>query len=166
MPFVQSTLASGIAALVPTPSEGPAIAGLTSAWATYFAGASVAGVPIAAFAAATASFQGALSGMSAPNAGTVKIAAAVQAFWATLAPLGPTLWILAPNVVVPPLVPPPGLGGLAALLQGAFTANNATGVTLAQAADRIAAAMHASNAGGTAVVQPPPPVPPVPTPIL
>lgn len=170
MALIASKLASGLGGLVPVEFEAQAISNFASAWDSYFAGASVNGVPIqrAAYQSALSALRGALVGMNAPNAGPAKIQSAVTAFWTALAPLGPTLWLLPPSVITPPLTPPPGLGGIAGALQNAFTANAQNeNATLASCAQAVAAALHsAGGLGGIAIVQPPPTAPPVPTPIL
>jgi hypothetical protein len=156
--------------MLPVQTEPEAISNFVSAWDGYFSGASVNGIPIqrAAYQPALAALRGSLVGMSAPGAGPAKIQSAITAFWSALGPLGPSLWVLAPAVITPPLSPPPGLGGIAGALQGVFTSNAQNEhATLASCAQAIASALHsAGGVGGIAIVQPPPTAPPVPTPIL
>lgn len=170
MTLVASTLASGLGNMVPVETEAQAISNFASAWDSYFSAASVNGVPIqrAAYQPAMAALRSALVGMSAPNAGPAAIQSAITAFWSTLAPLGPSLWVLAPAVVTPPLTPPPGLGGIAGALQSVFTANAQNeNATLSSCVQAVASVLHsAGGLGGIAIVQPPPTAPPVPTPIL
>jgi hypothetical protein len=109
---------------------------------------------------------GALVGMSAPSAGAASIAAAVTAFWVAIAPLATAIWITAPIVLVPPIVPPAGLPGLAATLASVFASNTAGQLSLTQAAQSIAAALHASGGIGALVPGSVLPTPPAPLPIL
>ena len=168
MALVQATLANQLENLTPTGVEATAINALATAWDTYFQGASVTGVPITAGVTATAktAMMGALAGMSVPNAGAAKIQAGITAYWATLVPLFATLWVIPPNVVTA-LTPPPTLAGIAAALTSVFASNTSSQATLAQAAANVAAALHTSGGlGAIAVVQPPLPAAPVPTPVL
>jgi len=167
MALVSSVLASGLLAMVPTPVEATAITNFTNAWATYFAGASVTGVPVGSLAAAKSAMQGALVGMSLANAGAAKIQAGITAFWGVIVTSGPTLWVLTPSVITV-VTPPPTLGGIAAALTAVFASNAADPTkTLAQATNAIAIVLHNNGGlGGIATVQPPPVAPSVPTPIL
>lgn len=171
MPLVPAQLASGLEGLGPAEQESAAISALVSAWKGYFKGASVLGSPIetAALNAAMSAFQGGLTGMSQPGAGAAKIASAVTLFWAALVNAAPTAWKVPPGAVTL-LTPPPTLGALAGAIQSAFSSTAAQAeppATLAQAANKLATAMHTSGGvGAFATVQPPPPAPPVPTPVL
>lgn len=169
MALIQSSLASGLTGLVPTPVEATAAAALANAWSTYFAGASVTGIPIAPgiLASATSAFQSALTGMSAPGAAAASIQAAVTAFWGSIVGSAAAAWIMPPNTVTL-VAPPPTTGGIAAALAPVFAASSADPTkTIAQAASDIAAVLHTNGGlGGIATVQPPLPAPPVPTPIL
>jgi len=153
--------------MAPTPAEATAIANLSDAWATYFAGASVMGAPVGSLAAAKSAMQGALVGMSVANAGPAKIQAGITAFWGVIVASGPTLWVIPPNTITL-VAPPPTLGAIAAALTGVFASNAADPTkTLAQATNAIATVLHTNGGlGGIATVQPPPVAPPVPTPIL
>src|SRR6478752_6427094 len=148
MALVSSVLASGLLAMVPTPVEATAITNFTNAWATYFAGVSVTGVPVGSLAAA-------------------KTQAGITAFWGVIVTSGPTLWVLTPSVITV-VTPPPTLGGIAAALTAVFASNAADPTkTLAQATNAIAIVLHNNGGlGGIATVQPPPVAPSVPTPIL
>ena len=171
MALSQSTLASGLEALEPETVEAVAIQRFVDAWEGYFEGATVQGFPVqsGALSAALASLQGGLTGWSAPNAAAAAIQTGLTAFWATLAPTVATVWLPLPNVVTPPAVPPPGLAGVAASLTGLFVSLTAAGTTTKeQAAAQIAAVLHpAAGVGGTVIIQPPLPAPPIPgVPIL
>lgn len=170
MPLLAATLANGLANMTPVPVEPAAIVNFASAWDSYFSGASVNGVPInrAAYQGALSAMKGALVGMSGPNACASKFQSAVAAFWSALGPLGPSLWVLAPAVITPPLSAPPGIGGIGAALQSVFKSNAANPkATAASCAQAIASVLHsAGGLGGIAIVQPPPTAPPIPTPIL
>lgn len=169
MALVSSVLGSGLAAMVPTPTEATAIAAFVSAWDAYFAGASVLGIPATpgTYAAGLSAMQGAMTGMSAPGGAAAAIQAGVQAFWGAILAQGAVIFVMVPpSGVIPPLVPPPGISGIAAALTGVFASNTSGMVPLPTAADNVASAIHpAGGLGGTAPVQTPP-APPVPTPIL
>lgn len=170
MALIASKLASGLGNLKPVETEAEAISNFSSAWDGYFSGASLNGVSInrAAYQSALSALKSGLVGMSAAGAGPSKIQSAITLFWTTLAPLGPSLWVLAPAVVTPPLQPPPGLGSIASAIQSVFSSNAANpNATLASCAQALAVALHSNGGvGGIAIVQPPPTAPPVPTPIL
>jgi hypothetical protein len=154
--------------MAPGPSEATAAAALVAAWDAYFAESSVNGIPATpgAYSAGSAAMLGALTGMSAPGGGAAAIAAGVTAFWGAIASLPTPIWITAPIVLVPPIVPPPGLGGMVGALTAAFAANTASKAPLPAAAATIAAAMHGSGGVGATVPGSVPPAPPAPLPIL
>jgi len=154
--------------MTPVETEAEAIANFVSAWDAYFAGASVNGVPATpgSYAAGLAAMQGAMTGLSAPNGGSVAIQAGITAFWSAIAGLATGIWLTAPVVLVPPIVPPPGLGGISAALTSVFTSNTSGSVDLATAANNVAAALHSSGGLGALVPGSVPPAPPAPLPIL
>lgn len=166
MALVQSTLADELANLTPVETEAQAILSFVAAWDTYFAGASVNGVPAAggSYAAGLTAMQGALTGMSLT--GAVSIGAGVTAFWGAIAPLGATMFIVPPGVIVPPLVPPPTLGAISGLLTTVFAANTASSADAATAWANVAAVLHANGGIGGIASYLVAPAPPVPTPIL
>lgn len=165
MALVQATLASGLANMAPVNTEPEAITNFCNAWESYFTGASVAGVPIGNFSAAKTAMQGAMTGLSVTGAAAMQ--SGITAFWGVIASAASTLWVMPPNTV-PSATPPTTLGGIAAALAPVFAANAADpNKTISQATSDIAAVLHANGGvGGIAVVQPPLPAPPVPTPIL
>ena len=167
MALVQSTLASGLASMTPTLNEGDAISAFVSAFESYWNGATVSGAALVAGSidAGLSAMQGAMAGLSASGQGASKIAAGVSAFWTAQALLATSMWVTAPIVLVPPITPPPGLGGLQASLESAFTSNLASEADLATAAGSIAAAIHTANSGGL-VPGSVPPAAPAPIPIL
>jgi hypothetical protein len=75
------------------------------------------------------------------------------------------MWVTAPIVLVPPIVPPAGLGGLQAALEAVFASNLAGELSLADAASAVAGAIHTANQGAT-VPGSVPPAAPAPIPIL
>lgn len=166
MPLIQSTLASGLEAMTPTDSEAIAIQRFADAFASYFAGASVLGIPTipGTLDASKAAMIAAMTGLSSSSAGAGAIASGITAFWTTLLPLATSVWAGTVGPIVPPAIPPPGLGGIAAALQAAFDANTAAGATLAASAAVVAAAIHTTQLGGMVNLGPPPPggVPNVP----
>lgn len=168
MALVANTLAGELENLTPTDTEASAISAFVDAWEVYWGGASVNGVSAtpASFAAGLSAMAGALVGMSAAGAGAAKLASGVSAFWSAVAPLATAIWITAPIVLVPPVVPPAGLPGLAATLASTFASNAAGQLNLSVAAQQIAAALHASGGAGALVPGSVPPAPPAPLPIL
>jgi len=153
--------------MAPTSVKATAIQNFADAWDTYFQGASVAGVPAnaGALGAAKSAMIGAMTGLSLT--GAVAMQAGITAYWGGVATAFAAIWVMPPNVVSA-ATPPPTLGTLASLLTPVFASNSADPTkTIAQATAAIAAVLHASGGlGGIAVVQPPLPAPPVPTPIL
>lgn len=163
MPLNQSTLETGLLAMVPTPTEIAAINAFATAFETYFYEASVAGMPATpgTLAPATTSMKGAMAGMSLAASGAM--AAGITAFWSTVTGSAPIIWITVPPIVS--ATAPPGLSGIAAALESAFAANTAAKADLATSMSSIAAAIHGAQSGGVAVLGPPPPGG-TPTPIL
>lgn len=164
MPLVSSTLASGLQALTPTSVEATAIAAFSDAWASYFQAASVQGTPPvggmlnAGLAAAQEAMKSAMVGMSAPNAGSTKIQAGIQAFWDVVAAQAAVIWLPAPNVVTPPAVAPPTLSSIASALESVFSSNTSGNLSLAQAAQNIADVLHTNGGmGGTVTITTPAP---------
>jgi hypothetical protein len=93
-----------------------------------------------AFEAGEATAQPALLGMSAPGQGAAKIQAAFVTFWAAVvAAYGATAIIV---------TPPPGLAGLAALLESNFASITSSSMNRLTAAGIIAGLIHAANQGG------------------
>jgi hypothetical protein len=160
-------LSSALQALTPTTSESVARARLTDAWEDYFLGATVSGAALvgASIGPGLSAFSAALVGMSSPSAGSAAIASACSAFWTAQLGLATGMWITAPIVLVPPIVPPAGLATLPAALAATFAANLAGQLGLAAACDALAATLHAATIGATvpgSVL----PAPPAPIPIL
>lgn len=155
MTTTQAKLASELAALVPTGQEAEAAERLALAYAVYAADAEAA-TPIleAGVEAGQAAMEAALVGMSAPGAGAVKLEAGVKAFWAAVA-LG-----LATSFAGATAITPPPFTGLALAIQATFDANLAGGASLEDAADALAATIHAALPGGT-VTTPGPTVTPI-----
>jgi hypothetical protein len=163
-----NTLATELEALEPSSTEAVAIARLVDAWEVYWGGATVNGVPATpgSFTAGLSAMGAALVGMSSSGAGAAAIASGVSAFWTAVAPLATAIWITAPIVLVPPIVPPPGLGGISAALVSVFGSNTVSSLTLAQCAQQIASVLHANGGVGAAVPGSVLPTPPAPLPIL
>jgi hypothetical protein len=160
-------LSSALQSLTPTTSEATARSRLTDAWEDYFLGATVSGAALvgASINPGLSAFSAALVGMSSPGAGSAKIAAACSAFWAAQLGLATGMWVTAPIVLVPPIVPPAGLATLPAALAATFAANLAGQLNLAEACDALATTLHAATIGGVvpgSVL----PAPPTPIPIL
>jgi hypothetical protein len=167
MPMASATLASGLSGMAPADTEADAIQAFVSAWDAYFAQSQV-GAAVAtpgSYAAGLAAMQGALAGCSVTGAAAAKLTAGVTAFWAAIATLAPTIWITAPIILVPPIVPPVGLAGISAALAAAFAANTTGSASLSDSANAAATAIHAANLGAL-VPGSAPPAPPAPIPIL
>lgn len=167
MALTQSTLASELENLTPTGSEATAISRLVSAYSTYFDGATVSGQTLVpgSTAAGEAAMSTALVGISGANQGATKLAAGISAFWTAQLGLATTMWITAPIVLVPPIVPPAGLASLTADLAAVFASNIAAGLSLADCAAAVAAVIHSASSGAT-VPGSVPPATPSPIPIL
>jgi len=165
MPLVTGVLANGLSRMVGTDQESVAIDTLTRAWLDYFQGASLLGVPAARpilDTAPKAAFSAALQGFSQANVAPVQIQAAVAAFWLACSPLASAIWVLpGPAVIVPgTLIPPPGVGTIAAVLTSEFLSNTSGRMTLESAAQAVARVLSLANIGGTiqTVVAPAAPV--------
>ncbi len=156
MPLVQATLGAELGALAPVETELEAIDNFAAAFETYFADASVTGLPTTpgTLTPATAAMKGAMTGMSV--AGAAAIQAGITAFWGVVAASGLLIW---PSTMPPiaSITPPPGLAGISAALAGVFTANTAGKLDLVASANAIAGAIHPTQLGGLALITPPPP---------
>jgi hypothetical protein len=168
MALVQATLSSGLANMTPTGSEATAISNFVTVWDNYWSNASVLGVTATpgSYAAGLSAMQGALSGLSASGAAAGKIQSGIQAFWTAIAASASAIFIVAPTVLVPPITPPPGIAGIAAALAAAFGAATAGSLSLADAADAVATALHTAGGLGAVVSGSVVPAPPAPIPIL
>lgn len=165
MVLVLATLASNLESLEPSDNELDAIDNLAGAWEGYFAGASVLGIPTTtgSLAGATTAMKGALVGLSAPGAAPAVIQAGILAFWGVVSGAAATIWITVPPTLAAILSP--GAFGIAAALPPVFLNNRIADLSLAQAAQAVAAVLHLGGIGGIATL-PPPPVGPGPVPIL
>lgn len=168
MALSDSTLASGLEALVPVDDEADAIQAIVDAWSAYFAESTVNGVTATpgSFDAGLSAMQSAMVGISADGAGSASLVAGVTAFWSAIASLATSIWITAPVVLVSPIVPPAGLAALQAALEAAFVANTAGSASLADSAATVALALHTNGGLGALVPGSVPPTPPAPLPIL
>lgn len=170
MVMIATTLANGLKAMTPTTNATAAQSTLADALINYFAGASVAGVPAnpgVLAGAPKSAVLATLASLNSPNGAAASIAAACQAFWTAVGPIASTVWLVPPNTIVPAsLVPPAGLGSLSTGLQSTFDSNVNGALDLDAAATAIANTIHSAQAGATVTLQPPPPAPPVVTPII
>jgi hypothetical protein len=159
VPLSQSTLAQMFKGPV-FADEPSAIAQLSAGWNTYLSGATCAGVPAnpVLLVPAVAAFSAQLVGMSAPGLGLPKLTAAMVASWGVVA--ASAIAIFAPAPIVSPGTPPPLLGTMAVALAPVFLANVAQKKSRDEAADAVAAVLHALNLGAVA------PGPLAPLPIL
>lgn len=163
MALVQATLASQLTTALneltgDNPPASPPLR-LAQAFGEYFKGASAGGpVTAASVDAAVTAMAGAMSfPAGSAGAGAASFAGGFAQFWTTLE--------LGAATAFPGHLPgtPPSMSGLASALESQFGANNNQGITNAQAAANLAAAIH-SNAGlgGTVLI---PGAPPIPDPI-
>ena len=167
MPMAAATLASGLAGMAPVETDAEAISNFVSAWDAYF-GQSQVGAVVAtpgSYATGLAAMQSSMAGMSSDGAAAAAIQSGITAFWSTIAPLATAIWITAPIVLVPPIVPPAGLAGISAAVSAAFAANTVGSASLSDSANAVATAIHAANLGAV-VPGSVPPAPPAPLPIL
>ncbi len=157
-------LETGLARMEPVDSEAQGIDNFVAAWEDYFTQASVAGVPTATgtLQPALGAMRGAMTGIGQAQAAAV-LQAAISAFWGVVIPAAATIWVTVPPVIS--ATPPPGLGGVAAVLTAVFEANVQGELGLAECAKNIANGLHPLQLGGIAVQQLPP-APPVNVPIL
>ena len=160
MTLSAAALESALGSLTPTISEATAIARLVDAWEEYFGDATVSGAPLVpgSVAGGLSAMAAALVGLSAPGAAAAKIAAGTSAFWSTQAALATAMWVTAPVVLVPPIVPPPGLASLSSTLAAVFAAGP---YDIHDAMGHIASAWHAASTGAL-VPGSVPPAPPAP----
>lgn len=168
MTLSAATLATELENLTPTTSEATAIQRLVDAWEAYFAQSSVNGITATpgSFNAGLTAMSGAMAGLSLTNNGSTAIQSGVTAFWAAIAGLATTIWITAPVVLVPPIVPPPTLTAVAASLDVTFANNLASELNLSDAALAVATTLHTTAGLGAVVPGSVPPAAPVPLPIL
>lgn len=148
MPLLTNTLAGGLENMTPTGDEPSAIAAFSNAWSTYFAGASVSGVPAVpgSFNPGITAMRSAMVGFSAQDAGAAGIQAGITAFWGAIATLASTIWVV-PAVALAAVTPPPGLSVIAGDLLTLFAQNLAAKLSLHDAATAIALKLHTD--GGT-----------------
>jgi len=149
MTMSENTLALLLEGLTPTDDEAEAREALADAYASYAGDASAGEVDMPEVSEETgrAAMAAALVGMSAPNAGLSVIPSAVVAFWAAaVAPPWP------PSVAA---TPPPN-ATLAATFASTCAALTDASATLEEAAEAIAATMHAEAIEGGEMLIPPP----------
>ncbi len=168
MTLQANTLATELEALEPSQTEAVAITRFVDAWGAYWGGATVNGVPATpgSFTAGLSAMGASLVGMSSSGAGAAVMASGVSAFWTAVAPLATSIWITAPIVLVPPIVPPPGLGGLSAALAAVFASNTSGSLSISAAWQQVANVLHANGGVGALVPGSVLPTPPAPLPIL
>jgi hypothetical protein len=167
MALAAATLASGLFSMAPTDNESDAIQAFVDAWEVYFDKSLVGGIAAipGSYSAALSAMTSAMSGCSETGQGAAKIGAALTAFWSSLSSVATAVWITAPVVLVPPVVPPPSLAGVSGAVSAVFGANTTGQVTLVQSAQNLANALHASAGIGGLIPGSTPPAPPAPIPI-
>lgn len=154
MPLVQATLATELEAMVPVNTEADGINNFATAFENYFTNSVCGGAAVTpgTLTPATTALKGAMVGVL--TTGAASISAGIAAFWGVVATSAPAIWVIAPVLVS--ATPPPGLGGLAAAVLAAGTANIAGGLDLAAAAASMASAIHPLMLGGLGVIVTPP----------
>lgn len=157
MAMTAATLTSQLLNLVPVGSEAAAIATLVGAYGA-FASAATAGaatITAAGVDLGKAAMQITLVGVSAPNAGSAVLTAAIQAFWVAVAGGLATSFPSASAVTPPPHV------GLRPLLDAAFAANVSGKAGLAAAVNAVATQVYNQAIIGGTVTLPGPVVAPI-----
>lgn len=143
MALASATLSTEIQSVGFPASSAAAIIVWADAYDTYVQESTVNGVAMVAPAAAVAAMKSAMGALAATD-----FAAALQAgciaYWTAVIAV-PAVW--PPSIL--PSVAPPGLGGIAALIQAAGEANIAAENSLEDSSDAIAAAWHPTTLGGT-----------------
>jgi hypothetical protein len=95
--------------------------------------------------------RAALTGITTADNAATTIQTAIIAFWGVVAGSAATIWPPALSAT-----PPPGVGGIAAALNGVFASNTAGDLALAAAAQLVATAIHGTQSGAIAIYPPPP----------
>ena len=158
-----ATLSSGLESMTPVDNESDAIDNLSSAFEDYFYESSVSGISpqAGALASSISSMKSSFSGLS--NDAAAAIQAGIIAFWTSAIASAATIWLTFPFIIS--ATPPPSLSTIAATLNSTFSANLAAELSLPDAANAVATALHPLQLGGIATLSPPPPGG-TPTPIL
>lgn len=155
MAMVQATLATQLQNMTNIDVEATAITNLVNAYGTFSSAATGNGIPLtpAGVTLGKTAMQGALVGMSADGAGITKIPNACVAFWGAVCT---SFAVSFPGSIA---ATPPPHASLASAFAALMPTNTAGDVTLAQAAQSIAAIMYTDAiAGGTVTLPGAPPV--------
>jgi len=155
MPLLAPTLAKALTAIDLYGDEVQTIQAWTGAWMEYISQALGGGIPAKykALAGPRKAMESALIGMSVPNAGPGKIQAGIVAFWSSM--VGATAAVF-PGTI-PPLTPPPGIGGIGSAIRSIASSNTAGNLTKYQAYLNLANAIHPQNLGGKVTLPGSPP---------
>lgn len=147
MPLIPTVLASGIEKIEDSESEAQAIQRWADAWNDYMSSAAAGAVPLSPSAAgvARAAMLQSMTGLS--TTGAAAIQSGITAYWGTLAGMAAIAFTGATA-----LTPPPGLGGIAAILLGVFSTNVVDQAPRPVAAQKIGTALHSANLGGIATI--------------
>ena len=156
--MIQATLANELKSLKPTNIELEAAQALTNAYGVFASAAAGSGIPIspAGVESGKTAMLSALTGMSAPGAGTTAIPTAVIAFWTAVC------GGFAVSFIGSIASTPPPHASIASAFAALMSANTAGKVSLDDAANSMATIMYADAIIGGIVVLPPS----VPGPIL
>lgn len=155
MPLLPATLAKALTAIDLYGDEIQTIQAWTGAWMKYISQAQGGGIPAnyKALAAPRKAMESALVGMSVPNAGPGKIQAGIVAFWSSMVSATSAVF----SGTIPPLTPPPGIGGIGSAIQSVANTNTAGNLTKYQAYLNLANAIHPQNLGGLVTMPGSPP---------
>jgi len=141
----QSVLKDELVELGLYDNESDAVSAWAQAFRGYFENAETNSIPIitAGLDVPQSAMAGAMVGLSTD--GAAKIQAGITQWWATLALAPSTYWATATVIT-----PPPGLSGIATVLQAVFSSNISTSASKTDAMNAIAGVLHTNNLGGTA----------------
>jgi hypothetical protein len=159
MPLAATTLGNELKNLTPVKTEAEAIANFATAWEGYFSNATVNAVVVTpgTLTPAINALKGAMVGLSATGAAAAKMQSGITAFWGVVVASAAAIWVTTPPIIA--ATPSPLLGGISAALSGVFTSNQAGNLSLADAAQAMAAALHPLQLGGVATLSPNIPMP-------
>lgn len=139
-----STLSTQLQNLIPADNEPDAVENLALAWSEYCKGAqALTPITAAGIALGEAAFRVAAIGISVPGQGAIKMHAAIIAFWGAVS-LGLAVSFAGAIAVTPAFV-----SLTPSMLDAVFASTTAAGLSLPDAANAIATAIHATFPGGT-----------------
>jgi len=155
MVLLANKLATELEAMAPVATEVEGIDNFATAFENYFADSVVTAIPANpnSLTNSTSALKAAMPGANVDAAAAIQ--AGIIAFWGQVAVDFVLIWTTAPVLIA--VVPPTGLGGIAAALNPVFVSNKDAALGLPAAAAQIAVALHPIQLGGIATLGPPPP---------